>query len=113
MDKLKEKIKFLKKLIDISLLESNWDSYGAEPVKSKVIKKSKKLGLKLINNDIDLFMSPGPNGEISIEFKIDNDYEFIIYETKTIYLIYDINNNVLEQNFLTKDILKNIINKKN
>ena len=61
---------FIAKLQSFKSLESNWDSYGAQPPSMKSIHQAISIVNKADKNLLPLyFTAPGPNGELIIEFR--------------------------------------------
>ncbi len=91
--------KTINKIKSYSLLEKNWDGYGASKPKNIVINKAIEF-LRLADDEgiEPYFVAPGPNGEILVEFK-DDKFEAEIYFNEdggNQILIYDDDECVLE-----------------
>lgn len=84
--------KTINKIKSYSLLEKNWDGYGANIPEDNVINKAIEfLRLADLESIVAYFVAPGPNGEILIEFKNDK-FEAEIYFNQNMdnqILIYD------------------------
>lgn len=91
--------KTINKIKSYSLLESNWDGYGASKPKIIVINKTIEFLRMADDEGIEpYFVAPGPNGEVLLEFKNDK-LEAEIYfneDGDNQILIYDDDECVLE-----------------
>lgn len=82
----------IKKLDSFRMLKHNWDSHGAVQPDNSTVEKVVSL-VKQLDEDgvIPLFVAPGPNGEILLEFKA-GDMEAELYinaDGSDHLLIYD------------------------
>ena len=91
----------LTKIEDFALLESNWDSYGAEPPAKLIIERAKSFVKTADKKRLPLyFTAPGPNGEIVVEF---NDRK-----GRSVEVFFN-EDNVVEALFYSQDKLINEI----
>jgi hypothetical protein len=77
-------IEAISKVKSFAILEENWDSYGALPIKKNTIHKGISFIKDLNRKGQNIFfIAPEGDGEIMIELKNENkSIEFFIYPTK-------------------------------
>jgi hypothetical protein len=64
-------------------LKPNWDSYNAEVPSRKAMETSEKFIIRLDRKGIPpYFVSPGPNGDVMVQYKCDNGHEAEIWFEK-------------------------------
>lgn len=64
---------FITKLNSFKSLETNWDSYGAQPPSEENVNQAISFVAKADKNLLPLyFVAPGPNGELVLEFRKGN-----------------------------------------
>lgn len=72
----------LKKLEEISKLEKNWNSYGANPIQKEVIEKSKRV-LKIIKECKVEQPFISPTGRETIQMEWDKNMFYLEFEIGT------------------------------
>ena len=66
----------IEKILELTHLKSNWDSYGAVPVSEKAIVNADYFVSKMVSDDSFIFkrpiVSPEPNGGILLKWRWEN-----------------------------------------
>lgn len=71
-------------------LKENWDSYGAPVPKAMVIVEARRFVQSMDRSGLEpYFVSPGPNGEVMVEYRTDEGVEAEVHfkEDHTRYLL--------------------------
>ena len=61
-------------------LKENWDSYGASTIGQATVEAAKRFVVVMDRKGVaPYFVSPGPNGEVLVEFRMENGKEAEVY----------------------------------
>ena len=93
-------------IAEFSYLQDNWDEDGAKAPARETIEKAMALTILLSKHGQPIFhAAPGPNGEIMLDIRSKNkskSMEIILYEEKSIAVMFPENDAPNQQNFNTE-----------
>ena len=110
--------KIMHLLNEYATLQDNWDEDGAKSPTLEAIINAKSITTLLTKHGQQIFhTAPGPNGEIMMDVRNKNknrSIEIILYQQKSIAVLFPEQGNAAQQNFNTSDlpVLLNWLNKK-